>query len=171
MILIQIRTDNDMNTKVNEIFRKRVHSNGVNSIDMITTTLSDGTNLLMVVSGGDDGAICASTFEILKDKVRARDSIVYPCVSACCLTAIRANDTVVVASGSEQRLIILSVRDILSDMKSSENRCAMKNENRCAMKSMKMHMLDVADISSLDILDGVITVAGDGMCCFDGLLS
>ena len=148
---------------MNMIYRKRLHANGVNSIDLIPTIASDGTNLLLVVSGGDDGAICASSFEILKDKVSAHCNVLYPCVSACCLTAIRANDSVVVASGSEQRLIVLSVKDILSDI--MEKRREAKTLKRIALRNMKMRMLDVSDISSLDILKDVVTVVGDGMCC------
>ena len=69
MLLIRVSSHEDDETKVKILSSIRLHSNGVNSIDMISTIAPDGTNLLLVVSGGDDGSICASSFEILRDEV------------------------------------------------------------------------------------------------------
>jgi len=69
VLLIRVSSHEDDETKVKILSSIRLHSNGVNSIDMISTIAPDGTNLLLVVSGGDDGSICASSFEILRDEV------------------------------------------------------------------------------------------------------
>jgi len=74
---------------------------------------------------------------------------------------MRANEDIVVASGSEQRLFVLSVSDILKDIMSEAK------EKNSALKNMKLYMLDVGDVSCLDMIGSIVTVVGDGMCVVD----
>eukprot|EP00940_MAST-03C_sp_MAST-3C-sp2_P001128 g1128.t1 len=172
------------------IYKVQAHRSGVNCCEVIECDFEDehcsGRRHLLVVTGGDDGALCFALVKLEATRegsirVASWRSMYWASLSACCFTALRMNRDVIVASGSEQRLFVFAVRDVLDEMKKKASSTNATASFTPKIPPIFSAVLDVADVQSLEIFrtsdrefrDPYISVVavGDGVQCLSVPLS